>query len=279
MPGRKFNKSGSRGGITSKLLIFTVLTLMLVGGVFAKYVYEKNNDAPNTVVAKEFYFTSDLLTDDGKAEYILNANVNSITFTLGNNADLLRYSDDDIGYTITVMEEGSATTQASLNPSSGTIDKGKVSIVDIKLSGLQRGKTYTVTATGRAGYEKTLTASFRVSGSEEAIYKHMETSNEGYVLLTVWTQNLSGNVNISFPKGVIPDNTDEVMADVNNYGSNGYAAGSFTDTANYGNTYSSHTYRFFLDKDTAVTVNDFTVMLTDKNDPNKTATANLAEPK
>ena len=76
-----------------------VVLLFTVGGVFAKYIY--NSGGMGLLSAKEFYFTSNLLTEN-TAKYVLNSKTTQISFTLGNNADKLRFSQDNIKYSITV---------------------------------------------------------------------------------------------------------------------------------------------------------------------------------
>ena len=87
--------------IRKRTIIITVLIVLLftVGGVFAKYIY--NSGGMGLLSAKEFYFTSNLLTEN-TAKYVLNSKTTEISFTLGNNADKLRFSQDNIKYSITV---------------------------------------------------------------------------------------------------------------------------------------------------------------------------------
>ena len=193
---------------------------------------------------------------------MLNSNATSISFTLGNNIDDIRFAEDDINYTVTIS--GGAMEGASEGTLTGTLKTGAVSIDTLTLSNLERGKTYTVTAIGKAGYEKTLSATFTVSGDEENVYKHL-ADHGAYYLLTVWTENVSGNaMNITFPDGLVPDNTDDVMKNVKNLKSDVYEKDSFIDSTSFTSAYSSHQYRFFKDGAGAITVKDFEVWLNEK---------------
>ena len=229
------------------------LVLILIGsavwGVSAKYAQKREEQL--LVQAKMFYFTSDLLTEDG-AEYTLNSDTTSVRFTLNNFADALRVSEDPIQYTYTVNGEKSATGQLD------STNKSKTITFSVKA-----GETYTVSATGIAGYEKTLSATFKVAEAPAGFYKHLDTSDEYYVLLTVWTQDVSGDVTVRFPEGLIPDTTDEKMANVQNYTAGGYTSGVVPES-NYGK-YSSQTYRFFkVDPALVYTVKNFSVKMGDQ---------------
>jgi len=273
MSGKKRRCRHKRRGHAKYIVVLLLLLCgaLLLGGVAAKYVRE--DYGKNVFAAKDFYFSSNLLTTD-EAEYRLNAGTESVTFTLGNNADELRYAQDNIKYTVTIDNGASVSTPA------GTLETGGVSTATITINGLKNGVTYTVTAVGEAGYKATLSASFTVSGNDENIYKHLNTSNRDYILLTVWTDNLKGDVKVDFPAGVIPDNTDPIMREVKNYGESGYGSGDFTDAVNFVETYSSYTYRFFVKNSENISVNDFKVsIIDDSKNPVVEHLANEATPR
>lgn len=254
MPKRKLNNDGRMSGIKYAVIIATILTTVLAGGVLAKYIKD-NTEKKNTVVAKEFYFTSNMLTEEGES-YVLSAgegDTASIAFTVGNNADELRFSKDDITYTV-AMAEGTGKGLDLVRVKSDTLTGGHVNTISIEIENLEKGKTYTIVAIGKAGYVKTLKATFTVAGDDKAVYKTV-TQNNHYVLLTVWTKNVKGTSEISLPKDLIPDNTDAVMNTVKN------ADTLFKDTASFKEAYSSHTYRFFKTTTKSYTANDFKVSL------------------
>jgi len=258
-----------------KALLLVILLLLFVlaigGGVLAKYVY--SNDGENALVAKEFYFTSDLLTTDGE-EYLLNHDTSSVTFSLGNNADKLRFSKDDINYTV-------QANQGTLSKSEGTFQGDKVSTTEITLSNLKKGETYTVTVTGDTknsdsdreyGYRKVLKATFKLADDDKYVYKHIETDalKDTYAVLTVWTGNVIGDLKISYKgQDLIPDSTDDVLNEVYNFADGEYGAFEVADEDNFGKPYSSKAYRFFVDKNEnplilgELTEDDFVVTLID----------------
>lgn len=239
------------------LIVAAAVVLLLgIGGVSAKYITEKQSE--DILRAKNFYFTSNLLKEGG-ASYVLNSNATAISFTLGNNIDDIRFAEDNINYTVTIS--GGAMEGASEGTLTGTLITGAVSIDTLTLNNLEKGKTYTVTAIGKAGYEKTLSATFTVSGDEENVYKHL-ADHGAYYLLTVWTENVSGNTMIiTFPDGLVPDNTDPVMAGIVNLAGSEYKGQPFTDSSSFTSTYSSHQYRFFKNSVGTITVDNFPVVL------------------
>lgn len=249
------------------LIAVGLLLLLAIGGVFAKYVW--NNGGRNLLSAKAFYFTSDLLASKSE-KYVLNSTATEMSFTLGNNADKLRYSDDTINYSIT-LECKSGENKAVLSRTSGTLVGNKVSTTEITVTGLEKGKTYLITATGEAGYKQTLSAEITVSSDNENIFKYLDTSNDAYVLLTIWTENVDGIMTIEVQKaGLIPDNTDPVLETVYNYKDGSYTAmtgsDAITDEDNYQSKYSSYTYRFFRNVSGTYSASDFDVYIAKDGD-------------
>jgi len=245
---RKYKHSDAWGHVIFLAIIVGIV--VFISGAVAKYIH--TNSGENLVSAKEFYFVSNLLKAE-QGEYVLNSNADSITFTLENHIDELRRSEVDIKYTVTVIttDEGTSPILSLVGGGSGasvtgTLTANAFSDARITLSGLVSGKTYTVIATGTAGYEHTISAKFTVSDKKENVYYNIASHGE-YVLLTVWTENVSGQLNVNIKKtGFIPDNTDPVMKNVYNYSEGEYKAFAFSDTLSFVNKYSSHAYRFFV---------------------------------
>lgn len=190
-----------------KVIIITVAVLSLcaltVGMIFAKYFNE--NISNDRVRAQNFYFTSNLL--DGK-EHTLSAGSTSVTFTIGNHEDALRFSEMDIKYKYTVVDD----TGKEIKNAEGTLAKGSVTDATITVSGLEPGRKYTVTATGDGGYTKTLTATIVVPAKETKLYYHIDSTAGDYTLLTVWNDgDVEGSVTVKYTG--IPDNTNPNMGD------------------------------------------------------------------
>ena len=240
-------------------LIAVVIAAALCAVVAAKYVQNASRVAPAT--ADEFYFESDVL--DGQTHEVVategadGGKMATVTVTLKNHADDLRFSGVDIPYTVSVEpNEGVAVT-----PSSGTLAKGSVRDATATISGLQAGKTYSISASTDSTYSKTLTGAFRVSPNDTAIKTSLRDSG-AYIEAVIWTADYSGSVSVSYPSGLIPDNTDSKMA-----GWKTAAEGSTAQTSNL-DTYESHAFRFFkseTSKTYAISASGQTVTIAEAN--------------
>lgn len=85
------------------LLVVTVLTVTLT---YSKYIY--NNVWNYYLKSKEFYFSSNLLSYDGKKNTNLNWDGNSISFNLKNYMNSESITDYDITYKVSCSVEGDA---------------------------------------------------------------------------------------------------------------------------------------------------------------------------
>ena len=110
------------------------------------------------------------------------------------------------------------------------------------MTGLNPGAKYDVSAVANGGYTKTLTATFIVRDTEDGIYMNVsETSS--YLLLTVFTEDNSGIVDVVFPAGLIPDTTDPFLKGIDgNYDGEKYLSGAFSFEIC---AFSSRSFRFF----------------------------------
>lgn len=201
--------------------------------VYAKYIQTSQyNDA---VTAREFYFSSDVL--DGGVHEIPALDVDengmttaTLTFHLMNHEDQLRYSDVAIAYEV-AWEEGQKNTaetdhvgpvdgndsETSVNDKKkiGTIaagegHNGQTNDQTVTISGLEQGKTYTVTAAATAPYTKTLSATIKVQEQDLAL--HATLADYGsYMEITVWTVDYNGLVTLNCADTLIPDNTDSML--------------------------------------------------------------------
>lgn len=246
------------------VLALVILSTIAVGGIFAKYTVGTQTNS--YISSPKFYFTSNILKETA-VPYTLNPGkdgTTEVSFQVRNFADELRIADKEISFKVkveppegvTVMIDGIVTSEGTLPvfPSAG-------SSANITVSGLKNGQTYFISAEGTAGFFSALYANITVKSDENKIYKHLDVSDPNYVLLTVWTKNLSGAVSVKFPDGLIPDSTDYVMSTVYNYENGSYMGYEFMDSTNFANTYSSYVYRFFKTTNQDYTVSNFTVKL------------------
>ena len=245
-----------RHGFSAALyLMAAVLALGLIGNAAAKYFQTSADEG--MARANWFYFTSNM--EEG-SPHRLNPGETSVTFTVGNHIDSLRYSEMDLKYQVSVSP---ALDDADIEYADAEkrLEKGEVREDSITLNGLKSGTTYEVTVTGGyagAKYQKTLTFKLVVP-EENTLYQYFE-KKDGYILLTVWAQGYQGDVNITYPETVVPDNTSTIG--VMQTATAGEAR--ITDTATFASSaYASAQYRFFILSGTP-TAGNFKV--TDKND-------------
>ena len=247
-------------------VLFVVLALA-AGVTYARYAMGKQGKG--VLSSPEFYFSSDLLFQSPET-YTLNQGqhgTTSFTFQVRNYVDALRINKNDIKVTVTVTStndgalegvciNGTETAQATLTLTDGNSANVLKATETVTVSGLKNGETYTIKATGNAGFEQTVSATVNVKPDESGVFMHVQNEDDYYVLLTVWTKNTSGTVSIEYPEGLIPDATDPVMATGVDFGSK-----TFSDASNFVLPYSSHVYRFFKQKPGSDAVGSFTVKL------------------
>jgi len=197
-------------GNQKKKIIISVIAVVLlcslaVGMLAAKYLNERNGDG--LLRAQNFYFTSNLL--DGK-EHTLAPGSTSVTFTVGNHDDDLRYAEMEISYEVTVKEDGKPDTEATVEQPAGKLASDKVNDAQVTVSKLEAGKTYTIEAVGTGGYTKKLTATIKVPAKAAELYYHLDNSVNDYTLLTVWNEgDAEESATITYTG--IPDNTNPNM--------------------------------------------------------------------
>jgi hypothetical protein len=249
-------------------LMIGLLLIVILGSLsYAKYV--RADSGERAAIAYKFYFCSNLLGENEESRtYTYAPGTTEINFTVNNHPDGLRYSEIPVYYTIAVNEidavtgkttDVSQSVKVEIRSADAVIDTNAVRDDQVTISGLAGGKSYFVTATGTSvpsgetgypGYHKTLTAVFHIPEDEPVVYKSVDSTAGSYVLLTVWSQNYAGDVTITFPKGLLPDNTDAVMRNwtIDDKQDN-YTCQDSESFISAG--YNSHVYRFFIDANPA----------------------------
>ena len=243
-----------------------VISVLVTSGVLAKYLYViKDETLP--VNSKTFYFESNYLTEDNHT-YKLNSGTTTIQIELYSFENELRVSEVDCTYTVKVISEDTsfkindqAYTGEGITLSIAADDIDKTAIVT--LDGLKDGNSYKVIVTADGGYQKTLSATFEVAPAQNRCYMSVDNSNDHYVVLTVWTENVTGTAGISFPSGLIPDTSDPILASITNYDGDSFVADTFYDNESFTEAFFSRSYRFFKTEEYqsgtfTVTIDDIT---------------------
>lgn len=218
-----------RYGMVAWTAYILVAVMVLLGGYsIAKYVTRQESEP--VMVAKNFYFYSDMLRNptEGIPQYTLQTGADTVSITLMNYPDGLRTSQVDISCVVTLTGEEVEQEQTL------TLDKNVQDQKTVEFSDLAPG-TYMVTAVATEPYTQTLKAYFTVvGGSEEISYNVSDASGSPNLKLTVTTAEFSGSVTISWPEGVLPDNTDPLLENA--------SGNSCTVTLE---KYSEYTFQFF----------------------------------
>ncbi len=247
-------------------ILLLLASVAVTSGVLAKYADSREQD-PKKATAKSFYFESDLLTEDDHL-YRINSGTESIEFTLYNYENDLRVSETECTYTVSVTTDDAEVTINGVERKDATITVGAVKAdTTVTLGGLDDGYEYKVTVVADGGYKKTLGAIFAIAPDKTGFFMNVNANDAQYVILTVWSENVSGNVTVSVPAGLIPDTTDPIMKNITNYTDGEYTAFEFTDSESFAAAYSSHAYRFFKTDD--YQSGTFTVKMADVAAENK----------
>lgn len=263
-----------RKGNVYLLVLLLILVCVSITGVSARYIQQR--DVNVLARAKMFYFTSDMLTENG-AVYELNPQTTSVTFSLRNHIDAFRETEGQIQYKVYVYTNGNKNPEtlvkrAALNAENKT---------DEITFAVSMGNEYRVVAESlcegpEGGYVKTISATFIVIDEPTGLYKHISGWDLHVVQLTVWTEAVEGDVTVRFPAGLVPDATDSLLAGVINYSNGTYLTGE-VPAVRFGE-FASRTYRFFKDDPMAkYHVSDFGVFLEDDDGDLKAAVAGIPD--
>lgn len=228
---------------TGSLLIAVCFLLAISSALTAKYLSQRSHD--NAAEALVFYFESDYLAAAGSSNevYVLKEGVYDISFDIRNHPDSLRYAETNIQYTVSLTKDGQR-----VDSKSGSLAGGKQSADEIQFTVAEAG-TYVVTAQATGPYVKTLQASFVVKPASNTFsYSVSDNAGSPFLKVDITSQNYTGNVVISYPAGVMPDNTDPLLT--------GAASGSCTVALK---AHGSYTFLFFKSNPSASYADSITV--------------------
>lgn len=201
--------------LCSLIVLCVIMIRSAIVYVYAKYNHEYKTDS--IYEAENFYFESDLLTENGE-EYNYKNGEDSITVKIFNNEDSLRYTEVDTTYEVKIKD---LQNNSVVDKNSKTIEKiegvlsGKsISSKNITFNNLKNG-TYKVIASTKTPYIKNLEAIFVITNNDEQVIYNVNDSQDSIVLyLTVTTNNYEGDININIPDGLLPDSNDPKMKNI-----------------------------------------------------------------
>lgn len=239
-----------------KIILIILIPFLFISFSLAKYISNRHENF--LYEAKSFYFESDLLSDSTEQKsYSYQRGIDSIRLNLSNNADELRYSEVNIEYKVSITDlSGNNITDKNGNVVStveGTLKKGEINTTTIEFNNLSTG-AYIVTAETLKPYKKLIQANFILTEADNAISYEVSDAIDSPILnLIINTKDYAGNIKISWPKGVAPDNTDSYFKNVNT----GYSKSNITIRFE---SNSEYIFNFFKeDPSSAFDSTDFTV--------------------
>lgn len=214
------------------LILLTIIIAMTV--VLGKYLQELKN---NTLYeAENFYFRSDLLSEDIKS-YTLQRGVNKIVVHLYNSEDRLRYTKVDINYVVKLEKINDDGNLVKVREENGVLSKSGFTDNEVVFDNLENGK-YKVSAITTNPYTRILEGNFVITNNDNRIdYSIGDNVDSTVMFLTIKTVDYTGNIKIKFPDGLYPDNNEEVFKNVN-------IDNSKEVIVNFKNN-SSYSYRFY----------------------------------
>ena len=214
------------------LILLTIIITMTV--VLGKYLQELKN---NTLYeAENFYFRSDLLSEDSKS-YTLQRGVNKIVIHLYNSEDRLRYTKVDINYVVKLEKINDDGNLVKVREENGVLSNSGFTDNEVVFDNLENGK-YKVSAIAINPYTKILEGNFVITNNDNRIdYSVGDNVDSTVMFLTIKTVDYTGNIKIKFPDGLYPDNNEEVFKNVN-------IDNSKEVIINFKNN-SSYSYRFY----------------------------------
>ncbi len=205
---KKRNRSGKKW---LWLFLLVVLVGILAGGVLARY--RSDNQKQEEMKSSDFHITSDLLEEE-RVSYDVTDWRSGIDILLYNyeKENVALIAGDDISYTIKVDGKWVCT-----DPNKGVFKKSKdrtsQTIHLTPGTDVKNGDTVTITVNTTAPYKKTLSATFKVVSEGSPSYT-VKDQSDGTVLLTILTNDYSGNITVKWQTGQLdPDSTNPDMAD------------------------------------------------------------------
>lgn len=219
---RKLNKFKVSIVVILVVLIFSIT-------VFGRYIY--NNAREAYFVARQFYFSSDILTVNGSNYQYDNwggTGTYAIEFELYSYLNSLSKLDYDLGYTITCTtsdsdkvrvginsdEVGAPTTITDVIPASTNTSKIGLFVTPITEIAKNDSVKVQVTASTSVPYQKTISCEFTIKAvtQGENTYLIQDDVNQDYAILSLTCVNESGaQVTLEFdPSKLRIDMNDEV---------------------------------------------------------------------
>lgn len=180
-------------------VVIVVLVICTIGGLTAKYIYD-NIGKDTQVVARDFYFTVDLLGDTNELSdletdiHLFGGGDKTVPFTVKSYFDDLRINNKDITYTATIecdngsYNKATFTTKPSDFVMTANVKADDAYVISMPAGYERAGKTTTVTAVikSSAPYEKEMRLNFVLHADDAPMtYRVEDNAGDAFATLIV----------------------------------------------------------------------------------------------
>ncbi len=203
MSAKHLTKQKKRVPPAAWICLTLAVLLVGTGAVFAKYRMEMKKQAE--MIAANFHISSDYLEAGTTPTYQL-ADRTPFEIRVYNyeKENVAQISQVPMKYTVTV-------SGGTVDQSAGSFEKNGQPQTDT-LTITPTAENVTVTVTTTSPYEKTLSATFQftAAAAPEMTLKRI-ADNGDYYLLTIYSNQKTGDMTLDWPETLIPDRTNEIM--------------------------------------------------------------------
>lgn len=204
-----FGSSKKQRLLLALSLSAAVVLLSFAGLTAARYVLKQ--EKKGVAAPQSFYFTSDLLREGG-ATYELSDWGTGIPIQLRNYEDALRVTQGEISYTVAyVTDDNSNVNGAAEGSLTGPIAaRDKLLVIPNETA-----KEVTVTVTAAVPYSRTLSATFKATGTLQPQYQVLDSPGEPTATLLVTGGPRTKVFTITYPTGLSLDRTNQALTFTN----------------------------------------------------------------
>ena len=173
------------------ICLLVIVSLFSVGKTFSKYFNTTKWDYSYN--SKDFYFTSDYLSEEEKTFYFNSWNGSDITFNISNALNKDTYTSENITYEVSCISENTTCLINGKNKYTSNLAGNNYSNEELKLSlgEFQENTNVTVIARSIKPYKKTLQVTFDIS--KESIINDIDYQLKSYDNLSKLLINNNSN--------------------------------------------------------------------------------------
>lgn len=206
-------------------LISLIILCLITAYSFSKYVIQLSK--MHIQRAKDFYFTSDVLTEDKKTYELYDWNgkeTYTVEINLNNYDDEIRYTEDEIKYNFSATSSNS-NIKITTNDTGKGILKSSTKSQNKIIINIEPTKNFTsgenieieINANSTEPYEKNLSAILKIYVKDETSYTAdlKDASNQDFAELYIDTKKIEKELTITYDNTkAILDNNNELLKDI-----------------------------------------------------------------